>query len=232
MLVSSTAVAINDSLHKNKGYETSDLKPVAIPASAPEALAIHPNNPAKNMAEFLEAAKGKGVTFGSAGVGSPSYIQAQYFFQILAKVETVHVPFAGGAPAINAVIGNHLQAVASTLPTVASAINQGVLRGLAIASPNRISVVPSAPTYTEGGFPNFFAYGWVGFFVPSKTSDAIAVRLNAAINDVLKMPEVQERLKTIGFEPRTDGPKQTTDFFKSEIDHLGKMVRTIGASVQ
>jgi tripartite-type tricarboxylate transporter receptor subunit TctC len=186
ILVSTTAMAINGTLYKNMGYATADIRPAAIVGSAPEALVVNPSNPAKTLAEFLEAAKGKSVEYGTAGVGTGSFIAAEYFFKVLAKAQTVHVPFPGGAPGVTAIIGGHIGAFAATVSPLIVHINAGKLRGLAIASAQRHPVVPDVPTYAESGFPGFHAASWVGFFVPAQTDNAVVEKLNGTINEVLK----------------------------------------------
>ena len=231
ILVSTTSMAINGTLYKNMGYATSDITPVAIVGSAPEAIVAHPSNPAKNLKEFIANAKGKSIEYASAGVGSGSYIAAEYLFKVLAKTQTVHVPYPGGAPAITAVLGNHVGAMAVTVSPVIVHINAGRLRGLGIASEKRYPVVPDVPTYAENGFTGFTAASWVGFFVPAKTNAGAVARLNGAINEALKETAVQERLKRFGLEPRYGNPAETVSFFKSEVEHWGKMVRTLGLSI-
>ena len=232
VLVTTTAVAINETLYKNKGYTTEDLRPVAIAASFPEVLACSVSNPAKDLQEFLRALKDKGISYSSAGVGTPSFIQAEYFFKTLAQIKAVHVPFAGGAPAVAAAMGNHVDLVASALPTASQLINQGKLKGLAVASRDRAAAVPSVPTYAEGGFPDYLALTWVGFLVPSKTDDAVVARLNAAINETLGEPGVQERLRNIAFEPMRGTPAEASSYFRSEVENWGKRVRAIGYFVE
>ena len=134
VLVSTTAMAINGTLYKNMGYRTEDITPVAIVGSAPESIVVNPANPAKNLREFIEAARQKPIEYGSAGVGSGSFIAAEYLFKVVAKAQTVHVPFPGGAPAITALLGNHIQAVAATVSPLVSHIQSGQLRGIGLAS--------------------------------------------------------------------------------------------------
>ena len=230
ILVSTTAVAINDTISKNKGYATDDLRPVAIAASTPEALSVNPSNPAKTLRELVQNAKGKSISFGTAGIGTGSYIAAEYFFRSIAKVETVHVPYAGGPPAVAAVVGGHVDLVAVSLPAAVAAIKQGQLRGLGVASPQRAPSVPDVPTYAEAGFPDFFASSWVGFFVPAKTGDAVVAKLNAEINDILKEADVVERLKAVGFDSMTKTQTEAAAYFKSEVETWGKMARSVGVS--
>ena len=163
VLLTTTALAINLTLQKKNQFAAGDLKAVAITASSPEALVANPSNPAKNLAEFVKAAKDKSINFGSAGVGSGSHIEAEYFFKKIANINVVHIPYQGGAPAINALLGNQIDILATTLGGGAAAqIKGGKLKGLGIAADKRAAVVPDVPTYGEPGFPTFSAASWVG----------------------------------------------------------------------
>jgi tripartite-type tricarboxylate transporter receptor subunit TctC len=191
-------------------------------------LAINPKSPAKNLKEFIANGKEKRFTYGSAGVGTGPHIGAEYFFREVAKVKATHVPFTGGAPAVQSAIGNHIDAIVLTLPTVVPPINQGLLRGIGLASPTRNSAVPNVPTYGEMGFPNVYSGSWVGFFAPAKTPDAVVAKLNGEINEIMKDPEVLAKLKAIGFDPITKNEPETAAFFKDEVGTWGKMVSAIG----
>jgi tripartite-type tricarboxylate transporter receptor subunit TctC len=231
VLVSTTAVPINHTLYKNRGYATEDLRVVGIVASTPEAVAAHPGNPAKNLAEFVRNAKDKSVTYGTAGVGTASYIAAEYFFKVIAKTDVVHVPYSGGAPAVTAAIGGHIDLLAVSMPAAVQQIKQGQLRGLGVASPARASALPDVPTYAEQGYPDFYATSWVGFFVPAKTGDAVVAKLNAEINAILKDPTVEQRLKGTGFDPIIKTDREAANEFRREVESWSRMVKTIGASV-
>ena len=231
ILATTSAIAVNDSASRNKGYATDDLRPVAFVAFSPDVLAVHPSNPAKDLKEFLANAKEKSFTYGNAGVGTGPHIGAEYFFREVAKVKVVAVPFTGGAPAVAAAIGNHVDAIVLTLPTVTPQIVQGGLRGLGLASPTRNPAVPDVPTYDEMGFPNHYVGSWVAFFAPAKTPDAVVAKLNAEINQIMKDPEVLQRLKTIGFDPISKPPAETAAYFKSEVASWSKMVNAIGITI-
>lgn len=231
LLATTSALAVNDTASRNKGYATEDLRAVAFVAFSPDVIAVHPSNPAKDLKEFVANAKEKSFTYGSAGVGTGPHIGAEYFFREVAKVKSVHVPFTGGAPAVQAAVGNHVDAVVLTLPTVTPQIVQGGLRGIGLASATRNSAVPDVPTYGEMGFPNVLSGSWVGFFAPAKTPDAIVTKLNTEINQVMKDPEVLQKLKAIGFDPIVKDPAATVDYFKSEIANWRKMVRAVGIAV-
>ena len=135
----------------------------------------------------------------------------------------MHVPFTGGAPAVAAGVGNHVDAVVLSLPTVVPAITQGLLRGLGLASATRSSAVPDVPTYGEMGFPNVYSGSWVGFFAPAKTPDAVVAKLNVEINAIMREREAQQKLETVGFDVIIKN-------FRSEAARWGEMIRAIGYS--
>jgi tripartite-type tricarboxylate transporter receptor subunit TctC len=231
LLVTTTAVAINETLRPNKGFAVSDLKPIAIVASSPESLVTSPGNPAGNLADFLKAVKSKNITFGSAGVGSGSHIAAEYFFNEIAKISATHVPFQGGAPAIAATIGNQIDLLATTLGGGAAAqIASGKLKGLGVASTKRAAVTPNVPTYAEAGYP-FEASSWVGVFAPANTSPEITAKLNTTIEQVMKDPALRQKLTSIGFDPIEGSQSQAETYFNAEVAQWGKMVTTLGLSI-
>jgi tripartite-type tricarboxylate transporter receptor subunit TctC len=230
ILATTTSLAVNETASKNKGFSVNDLRTIAIAAISPDVLAVHPSNPAKDLKEFIRNGKDKSFTYGSAGVGTGPHIGAEFFFREVAKVQAVHVPFTGGAPAVQAAIGNHIDAIVLTLPTVVPPMTQGLLRGIGLASPARNSAVPNVPTYGEMGFPNVYSGSWVGFFAPAKTPEAVIAKLNAEINAIMKEPEAQQKLATIGFDPIIKTTAEAADYFSSEVANWGKMTRAIGYS--
>jgi tripartite-type tricarboxylate transporter receptor subunit TctC len=230
LLATTSGLAANMTASKNRGFEQGDLRPIAFVAISPDVIAIHPSNPAKNLKEFIAAAKDKSFTYGSAGVGTGPQIGAEYFFKEVAKVNYVHVPFQGGAPAITATLGNHVDSLVLTLPPVTPHIRSGALRGIGVASDKRNSAIPDVPTYGEMGYPNVYSGSWVGFFAPAKTSDAIVEKLNAEINALMKEPDSLDKLAKAGFDPVVKSVAEANDYYKSEIESWGKMVRAIGFS--
>ena len=231
ILATTSALAVNETASKNKGFSTDDLSAIAMVAISPDVLAVHPSNPAKDLRQFIAAGKEKSFTYGSAGVGTGPHIGAEYFFREVAKVKAVHVPFTGGAPAVAAAIGNHVDAIVLTLPTVTPQINQGGLRGLGLASATRNSAVPEVPTYGEMGSPDVHSGSWVGFFAPAKTPVPVLAKLNAEINEIIKGAEAQQKLKVIGFDPIVKNRGETDAYFRSEIATWGKMTRAVGFSL-
>jgi tripartite-type tricarboxylate transporter receptor subunit TctC len=230
ILATTTGLAVNETATRNKGFSVDDLRAVAIVAFSPDVIAVHPSNPAKDMRAFIAAGKEKSFTFGSAGVGTGPHIGGEYFFREVAKVQALHVPFTGGGPAVTAAIGNHVDAIVLTLPTVTPAINQGLLRGIALASSARSAAVPNVPSYAEVGFTDVYHGSWVGFFAPAKTPDAVVEKLNTGINTILRQPDAQEKLKAVGFDVIIKSSADAADYFKREVATWGRMTRAIGYS--
>lgn len=233
ILVTTTALAINETLHRNKGFAANDLETVAIVASSPEAFAVGKASPSTSLAEFLAAAKGKTVNFGSAGVGSGSHIAAEYFFKEIAKVPATHVPFQGGAPAINAAVGNHIDLLSITLGGgLVAQVRAGALKGLGVMSDKRVDTMQDVPTFAETGFAGFQAASWVGLFVPAKTPADVVSKLNGAVDAIVKQPDFQQRLAALGFDPVTGDQAAAARRFKDDVGEWGKRVNALGMKIE
>ena len=227
ILGATTSLPINETLYPKRGYTADDFKAISIAATSPEMISAPPSG-AKTLKEFVDNARPSTAQFGTAGAGSASYIVTQYFFERLAKVPTTHIPFQGGAPAVTAAMGNQIPLVATPpAPGAAGPVKAGALRGLAIASEKRMAILPDVPTYGESGYPGFVASAWTGFFLPAKTPDEIADKLNVAINEILKDPEVSSRLEELGFEPLSLDQKSAEAMFRTDIGKWRRMVEAI-----
>ncbi len=227
LLVTTASLAVNETYYKTKSYAASELRAIAIPAAGAESLCVSASDAAKTLADLVRDARTKPFDYASPGVGTSSHVAAAYFFKELAKIEPVHVPFQGGAPAINAVIGGHVRVLVGTLPGYAAQWRAGTLRGLALASDARLPEFPNVPTYGEGGYP-LVAETWVGVFAPAKLDDAIASKLNAAINEIVSEPATKAKLATFSMQTHIRNLAGTEAYFHGEIAKWGKMVQAIG----
>ena len=232
LLVTTGSIAVNDAYYKNKPFAASELKAIAIPGGAPETLSVKPDHPAKTLADLIASAHGRQLDYASAGVGTSSHVAAAYFFKELAKIDTVHVPFQGGAPAINAVMGGHVEVLVGTLPGYAPQFHSGLMRPLAVASEARIAEFPDVPTYGESGYPGFTAETWIGVFAPVKIDDVIAGKLNAAVNEVVREPATEAKLKTLSFQTRQRDLAASEAYFRSEIANWAERVKAVGMSAE
>ena len=230
ILVTTTAVAINETLYKQRDYQLNELTAIAMPASSAETFAVHPSKPSGSLKEFLDWAKDKEITFGTAGVGSGSHIAAEYFFKNLAKIKANHVPFRGGALSVQAAVGNQVDVVVSSFGS-APQVSEGKLKGLAVAGPERSVAIPQVPTFAEAGFPGFVAESWVGFFVPSKTSPAVVEKLNAAINEIISEAQTKEHLTKLGYQLKVRSGAESGKYLESEVQNWAKMVKAVGLTI-
>jgi len=232
VLAASTSLAINETLYPQRGYSADDFLALSISATTPEIIAA-PASGAKSLQDFIDQSKSSGAQFGTAGAGSASFIVAQYFFTKLAKIPATHIPFQGGAPAINAAMGAQIPLVAAAMAGgVVQPIRDGRLRGLAVASEKRNPLVPEVPTYIESGYSGFTADAWAGFFAPAKTAHEIAQKLNTAINHALSDREVQARLEPLGFTIMQQDLKTANQRFRSDIESWRTRVDAIGFKIQ
>jgi tripartite-type tricarboxylate transporter receptor subunit TctC len=227
LLTMTSSLAVSETASKNKGYSVDDLRPIAIVAISPYVYAVHPSNPAKDLKEFIANGQKTSFTYGSPGVGSGPHIGAEYFFREVAKVKAVHVPF-NNARAEVSLLGGHVDALVISLPAVTLSINEKRVRGLGLASETRNTATPQVPTLDEAGFPKIQQGSWVGFFAPAKTPEAVVVKLNAEINQIMQTPEVQAKLRSLGFDVIIKPLPEANAYFKSEIVNWGNMVRAIG----
>jgi tripartite-type tricarboxylate transporter receptor subunit TctC len=230
ILVTTTALAINETLYKQLDYKLNELTAVAMPASSAESLATHPSKPAP-LKDFLDWGKGREITFGSAGVGSGSHIAAEYFFKVLAKTKANHVPFRGGALSVQAAVGNQIDVVASSFGSAAQ-VKEGKLKGLAVAGIERSVAMPEVPTFVEAGFKDFVAESWVGLFVPAKTDPAIVEKLNAAVNEIVSEEQTKQRLTGLGYQLATRSVADSNRYLAAEVQNWGTMVKAIGVTVE
>jgi tripartite-type tricarboxylate transporter receptor subunit TctC len=229
LLVTTAAISINASLHKDAGFDPlTDFVPVAITASTPGLIVVHPSVSAANLKEYLQAMKGKRLTYATAGVGSSSHLAGEYLFRTLAGMDATHIPYQGGAPAVTAALSQQVDALSISMPTPLPHVKQGKLKALAVASLTRVAALPDVPTVAESGFPGFEERSWVAFFAPAKTSPEVVAQLNAAINDALAQPDVRDRLNGLGFEPHGGSSREFAAYLRSEVDKWARIVKATG----
>lgn len=232
VLVSTTALAINATLYKNIEYSLlNDLIPVAIAVRAPETFSAKPDG-AKTLQEFLEQAKSKNLNFGSPGSGTGSHLTWFGFFKSNAKVDVVHVPFQGDAPAQQAAIGGQVDGMAATASaSVVTQLSSGKLNCLALAAAKRYPLLPNCPTLAEAGFPGIESSSWVAFWVPKDTPANIVAALNGAITSIVEDQAAAENLKKSG-ELIGFNAQEAAQFIKNEVVVWGERVKTAGAQIE
>jgi tripartite-type tricarboxylate transporter receptor subunit TctC len=230
VLFTGNSYAINQTFYKNPGYATADLRPVAFVAIDSQGLAVNAANPARTLPEFLQAAKAKPFAFGYGG--SSARIVAEYVFKVLAKANATGVPFQSGAPALNALLGGHVDILAGPVAEVHPQVEQGAARVLAVTGPRRAGAFPDIPTLDELGLPGLGINGWIGILAPAKTPTEICARLNAAVNRITARPDVDKRLRSLGYEPYVGDLADAPAFLKRQIDTWGDLIRATGIAAE
>jgi tripartite-type tricarboxylate transporter receptor subunit TctC len=229
LLVHTAAISINPSLYKNPGFDLmNDLAPVANTGSTPGLFAVHSSNGARSLPDLINAHKGKRLTFSTAGVGTSSHLAGEYLFKVLARLDAVHVPFQGGAPAITAVVSNQVDVISGSMPPVAPFVKKGSLKALGVSSLQRVSGLPDVPTVSEAGFKDFEERSWVGYFAPAKTPADIVQRINADINQILATPDIKERFSGLGMDAHPGSASEFAGYVRKEMAKWATIVKTTG----
>jgi tripartite-type tricarboxylate transporter receptor subunit TctC len=234
LLMAPTSHVINPSIYRKLPYDTlKDFAPITLAASATILLATHPSVPAKTLKELIALAKAKPgeLTFGSAGNGTVFHLAGE-LFKRQAGIQMTHVPFKGGGPTVAALAGGQISAAFETILTLSPHVKAGRVRGLAVTSTQRSSVMPDVPTTVELGFPGIVAENWYGFYAPAGTPKPIVTRVNAEIVKALKQPDVKERFQGLGTETMGGTPEQLGDFVRKELVKWSRTAKEAGAHVE
>jgi tripartite-type tricarboxylate transporter receptor subunit TctC len=230
LLATGNSYAINQTLYKNPGYATEDIVPVAIVALDSQSLAVNADNPARTLRDFLAAAETKPFTYGYGG--SSARIAAEYMFRVLAKASGTGVPFQSGAPALSALLGHHVDINVGPVAEVTPMIRQGAVRALAVTGPRRAEALPDVPTLEELGYTGIAINGFIALLAPAKLPPEIGEKLNAAVNAVIADPNVEQRLRTLGYEPYRGSFGDASGFLRKQIDTWGNLIRATGISIE
>lgn len=231
LLMGNTAeIAINKNIMKNMGFDPDkDLEPIAPIYNVSLGLAIPAKSPYGSLQDLLAAAKkepGK-VTFASAGSGSPGHLAAEAL-ALKAKVKMTHVPYKGAAPALTDVMGGHVDSYFAGVTAISPHLKAGNVKIIAVSSAKRADVVPTVPTVSELGIPDFDFTLWGGLFAPAGTPREIIARLNAEMNKIFLQPEVKERLEKEGSDVLQQTPEQYAQFVKRESAKYTQIMKDIG----
>jgi tripartite-type tricarboxylate transporter receptor subunit TctC len=213
-------------LYKKLNFDPTKFVPVAVMSSIPNTLLVKNDFPAKNLQEFMAYVKAnpKKVNYASQGPGTTSHLTAELFNKI-AGTQMTHVPYKGTGPALNDLVAGHVDLIFMQLESALRLHQGGKARILAVTTEKRISTLPDIPTMVEIGLKDFVSDTWNAMSAPPKTPQAIVNKLNAAINEVLKMPEVQEHFKKLNLEPGGGSPEDMAKLVKSDTDRWGAVIR-------
>jgi tripartite-type tricarboxylate transporter receptor subunit TctC len=225
-------ITTNPLLYKSMSFDPTRFTPVAVLTAIPNTLTVRANFPAKNVQEFIAYAKanpGK-VTYASQGNGTTSHLTGVMFEQATGT-KLLHVPYRGTAPAINDLMGGHVDVLFNEVATSTEMHRSGRARILAVTTPQRVPELPDIPTMQEAGLAGFVSDTWNAISAPPKTPAPIVAKLNAAINEVLAAPEMQAQLKTLHLQPIGGTPAQMAEIVKTDTRRWGDVIRAANVSI-
>lgn len=231
LLTSPGPLTINTFLYKKLPFDPQkDFIPIALVAVVPIVLIVNPKLPVTSVQELVALTKRETdrMSFASSGMGSTHHLAAELFNKIT-NVRLSHIPYRGAAPAMNDLIAGHVPILFDNLPTVIPHVESGTVRALAVASPQRLSLLPNIPTFAEAGFPGFEASSWFGLFAPAGTPPDIVQKLLAAVRAAAKDDGMPQSLEKAGaLPPEEQTPQQFTAMmserlalYKDLIDRAG-----------
>jgi tripartite-type tricarboxylate transporter receptor subunit TctC len=230
LLMASNGIATNMALFPNIAFDgRRDFAPIAKIGYAPLVIVVPASSPAKSLQDLIALAKAKpgDLTYASAGNGSSGHLAGE-LLKSTAKVDVLHVPYKGGAPAITDLLGERISFMPINPVEVMAHIRAGRLRALAVASDKRLSLLPDVPTVAEAGLPGYEASVWWGLVAPGKTPPEIIRQLNAETNKALANPAIANKLGELGVVVTPDTPDQFAAFIKSQTELWDGVIRSAG----
>jgi tripartite-type tricarboxylate transporter receptor subunit TctC len=233
VLFTASPLVISALLYRDLSYDVErDFAPVTLAATAPSVLVVHPSLPVASVQELIALAKQRPgqVNYATGGSGSSDHIAGE-LFKALAGVELTHVPYKGATPALTDVLAGNVNVMFSITITALPHVRSGKLNALAVTGRERSKLLPNVPTVAQAGLAGYEFETWIGAFVPTGTPREVIAKLNSEMGAVLRLSDVQDRLRGMGAEPVGSTPEQFAKQIRSEFSTLGKLVKTIGMKV-
>jgi tripartite-type tricarboxylate transporter receptor subunit TctC len=222
-------ITTNPFLYKSLDYDPKKLMPVAIMSHIANVLLVREDFPAKTVQELIAYAKanpGK-LNYASQGIGTTSHLTAE-LFQTLTHTKFVHVPYKGTAPALNDLLAGNVDMMFGELATSLQLHNAGKARLLAVATKQRVAAVPDIPTLEESGVPGCVSDTWNALTAPPDTPAAIIAKLNDAVNNAMKDPDLLDHFHKLSLTPGGGTPAEMSAFLKGETQRWGEVIRAAG----
>ena len=234
MLMGGASNAINMGLFAKPPYNTlRDFAPIILCVKGANVLTTHPSLPAKNLKELIALARtrpGK-LNFGSSGIGSSNQMAGE-LLKVMAKINIVHVPYKGNAPAMTDTLAGHIEMMFSGVTLIVPHVQSGRLRAIGIGSLSRFPALPQVPTFDESGLKGYEATTWFGLLAPVKVPREIVARWNAEVGKILATQEVKERFVNEGQEPMGGSSEEFGRFIRAETDKYVKVIKAAGVPQQ
>ena len=225
-----TSFSINPHLYSKLPFDTvKDFSPIVLASQALLFLVVTPSVPAKSVSELIGVAKAKPgqLNYANSGNGTTAHLAGELFKKV-AGVDIVSVPYKGGGPAVLDLIAGRVQIYFSTIPAALTQVQAGKLRGVAVTTTKRVSLIPDVPTVAESGLPGFEVVGWFGIFAPAGTPAPIVAKLNKEINAALRSSDIQQRFASQGLIPGGGTPEDLGRFLRAEMAKWGALIKEAG----
>jgi len=223
-------ILVGPSLYKKLPYDpVKDLAPIILISEPAGLIVVHPSIPVKSLQELIAYAKanpGK-LNYASAGNGNWNHLFAEQFKSV-ANIKITHVPYKGSGPAMNDVVGGHVQMMFAPFPSARAHVNSGRLRALAATGTKRTPLFPDVPTVAQAGLPGYSAASWFGMLTPAGTPKAIIARLNQEINKAFAAPEIKAAYAAEGLDPIGGTPEDAAKSIREGMAQWGKLIRDLG----
>lgn len=222
---------VNPTLYPKLPYDAvRDFMPITVLATVPNGMAVHPSLPVKTARDFIALAKARPgeLLYASGGSGSASHLAGEYF-KLLTKINMVHVPYKGTAPAMASMISGETTMTITGMVALMPHVKSSRLKLLGVATMKRLAILPAVPTIDESGAPGYDANQWYGVLAPAGTPRDIITKLHADMVKVLARPDVKERLAADGAEAVANTPEQFAAHIKAEIARWAPVVKASGA---
>jgi tripartite-type tricarboxylate transporter receptor subunit TctC len=220
-------LAVAPHMIKNLPYDPlKDLVPVTMAVTFANVLVVHDGVPARTLAEYVKLANETpgGLTYGSSGIGGAGHLSGE-LFRMMSKAPVVHVPYKGGGPAMQGLLGKQIASIFATPISAGPHIKSGRIRAIAVTSAKRTEFLPEVPTIAESGYPGFEATNWYAYVLPAKTPEEIADRWNRELVKILNDPGVRKALHDQGMEPAPSTRAELGATIKREYDTWAKVVK-------
>ncbi|MCP5280224.1 MAG: tripartite tricarboxylate transporter substrate binding protein [Rhodoferax sp.] len=227
LLGTTSTLAINPHLYASMGYDPlTDLQPVTLTHQMPNVLLVNPNTPYKSVADVVAAAKAKpgSLAYGSAGNGNTMHLAGE-LFQSRSEARLMHVPYKGGAPALNDVMGGQIPMMFNNLPAVVPLHNAGKVRVLALAAAKRSPLLPDVPTMAEAGLQKADSVVWNGILMRKGTPAGVIAYMNREMRAVLESAEFRAPLEAQGFEVLSSTPKEFETVLREDYAQMGELIK-------
>lgn len=234
LLAAAAQIVVNPGLYKKMTFDPAkDLAPITQLQVEHNLMVVNPKIPVKTVGEFIAYAKAhpQSITFASPGIGTPAHLAGELMNQ-MAGLKMQHIPYKGSGPALNDLIAGQVTMAIDNMPALLPQAKAGKLRALAVASDKRAAAAPDIPTVAESGLKGYVVMAWKGLMAPAGTPQPVINKLHDAMVKILAMPEVRERMISLGAEPVGNTPAQFADVIRRETGQWAALIKSTGTTVE